>query len=271
MDISSNAPSNGSGRAFSTSFGSWAAGSPLAAQSVAQDAEGEPDYESSDEQSDATTVRPTQLSMSGAYRRPSLVANAGRGAVLQGRVLGPEVKLSKQERELIREEERSLLRDNSLIPPKHPRTRKSDDNMGARIGKKFSVSGLRKIKSTPDEESGLPSILVDGNEAEDEDMPSETTPLVGRAPDMPYGGEASPTNIDKKWEEAVTNGMIQTSWQREAKVLGKYSRSLIVTFILQYSLTMASIFTVGHIGKAELGAVSLASSRVISFNNTKYY
>merc|ERR1711881_108138 len=53
--------------------------------------------------------------------------------------------------------------------------------------------------------------------------------------------------------------MIHTTWQREAKVLAKYSRSLIVTFILQYSLTVASVFTVGHIGKVELGAVSLAS------------
>jgi MATE family multidrug resistance protein len=32
-----------------------------------------------------------------------------------------------------------------------------------------------------------------------------------------------------------------------------------VTFVLQYSLTVASIFTVGHLGKIELGAVSLAS------------
>lgn len=34
---------------------------------------------------------------------------------------------------------------------------------------------------------------------------------------------------------------------------------MILTFLLQYSLPVASIFTVGHIGKTELGAVSLAS------------
>src|ERR1700761_5549553 len=37
------------------------------------------------------------------------------------------------------------------------------------------------------------------------------------------------------------------------------STPLMATFLLQYSLTVASIFTVGHIGTAELGAVSLAS------------
>ena len=34
---------------------------------------------------------------------------------------------------------------------------------------------------------------------------------------------------------------------------------LMVTFLLQYSLTVAGIFTVGHLGKIQLGAVSLAS------------
>jgi MATE family multidrug resistance protein len=162
----------------------------------------------------------------------------------------------------MREEERSLLRDNALIPPKHPRHRMSEDNIGARLQKKFSISGgLRKIKSHAqaiDEEAAVPDIRID-NHDEESGGPTEVTALLGREPHAEYGGEASPKTIDKRWEEAVTKGMIRTTWQREAKVLGKYSRSLIVTFILQYSLTMASIFTVGHIGKVELGAVSLAS------------
>jgi len=69
----------------------------------------------------------------------------------------------------------------------------------------------------------------------------------------------SPKTINKKWNEAVAAGKINTSWQREAKVLTKSSAPLILTFLLQYSLPVASIFTVGHIGKTELGAVSLAS------------
>jgi MATE family multidrug resistance protein len=66
-------------------------------------------------------------------------------------------------------------------------------------------------------------------------------------------------DIDRKWEEAVIAGLIQTTWRREAKVIGKNAAPLVVTFLLQYSLTVASIFTLGHLGKKELGAVSLAS------------
>ncbi len=51
-------------------------------------------------------------------------------------------------------------------------------------------------------------------------------------------------------------GQIRTTWQREAKTITEYSRVLIVTFLLQYSINVASIFAVGHIGKLELGAVS---------------
>jgi MATE family multidrug resistance protein len=76
---------------------------------------------------------------------------------------------------------------------------------------------------------------------------------------LPYGGQDNPGIIKQKWEEAVKEGKIQTTWQREAKVLTAYSLPLMATFLLQYSLTVASIFTVGHIGTAELGAVSLAS------------
>lgn len=86
----------------------------------------------------------------------------------------------------------------------------------------------------------------------------ETTPLLGN-PELPYGGQDSPTNLDQKWEEAVLQGKVQTTWQREAKVLVRSSTPLVLTFLLQYSLTVASVFTVGHLGKVELGAVSLAS------------
>jgi MATE family multidrug resistance protein len=113
--------------------------------------------------------------------------------------------------------------------------------------KKSFVTGFVPRKGGADEESAV----EDGG-------PNENTSLLGN-PAEPYGGIDTPENIDKRWEEAVASGKIKTTWQREAIVLARYSRSLILTFLLQYSLTVTSVFTVGHIGKLELGAVSLAS------------
>lgn len=89
------------------------------------------------------------------------------------------------------------------------------------------------------------------------DVISETSALLVNGGSETVRGRLEREN--RIWEEAVASGLIRTTWQREAKTLGQYSSPLVVTFVLQYSLTVASIFTVGHIGKIELGAASLAS------------
>jgi MATE family multidrug resistance protein len=190
--------------------------------------------------------------MAGSYRRPSLLAVGPRPALLTGQTRGENLFLSREEREQITRDERNLLRDNNLIPPKQPRTA-SEDGIGARLSKTLSFGGLRRTTSAPDEEARDSAEPQVGSSEE----PTETTALLRN------GEEAAPytPSIDKKWEEAVLAGLIHTTWQREAKVLARYASPLIVTFILQYSLTVASVFTVGHIGKMELGAVSLASSK----------
>jgi MATE family multidrug resistance protein len=153
------------------------------------------------------------------------------------------------------EEERSLLRDNNIIPPKHPQVAGDD---GSRRRSIFHIpGGDRKVSRDEEATPALDGALG---------VASEATPLLGD-PNLPYGGQDDPETINQKWEEAVAAGMIHTTWQREAKVLARYSAPLMVTFILQYSLTVASIFTVGHIGTVELGAVSLAS---MSANITGY-
>lgn len=62
-----------------------------------------------------------------------------------------------------------------------------------------------------------------------------------------------------EWNKAVENGLVHTTYKREAKVLVKYAVPLYVTFVLQYSLTFASLFSAGNLGKNELAAVTLAS------------
>jgi len=62
-------------------------------------------------------------------------------------------------------------------------------------------------------------------------------------------------------KHVISHGVIpeiETSLNNEVKILGKYSIPLIITFLLQYSLNVASVFSVGRIGKTELAAVSLA-------------
>jgi MATE family multidrug resistance protein len=200
-----------------------------------------------DTSSESSTLR--QYSMVNAYRRPSVVNPGSRStAIISSSV--PErtslpgswkkhSHLSKKEMESVLDEERSLLRDNHLIPPKQPKA--GGEGPFDRV-RRMSMTGMSRIKSTQHEESAV------GAQA------SERTALLGAG-----GSDPDPRAISKQWNEAVAAGKIHTSWQRELKVLTKTSAPLILTFILQFSLPVASIFTVGHIGKTELGAVSLAS------------
>lgn len=237
---------------------------PLAKASIERDIEDESDEEEeeaeSSSESEADTLRPStsapghNYSFAGSYRRPSF-AGTGTRAAFGPRSERQKDRLSKEERERVIEEERSLLRDNNLIPPKHPQ---AGDGRRKSLFQVLSIPGGDR-KVSRDEEAAAP---LDGAVS----LPTEHSPLLGD-PDLPYGGQDDPKNISKKWEEAVGAGLIQTTWQREAKVLARYSAPLMVTFVLQYSLTVASIFTVGHIGTVELGAVSLAS---MSANITGY-
>nr|POE66224.1 ethionine resistance-conferring protein 1 [Quercus suber] len=244
---------------------SWAAG-PLAQASVERDLEeaveeyeqddnDETDDDNEDDDDDSTVLATSASATSrdywlnGSYRRNSFIT-AGSRATLAPTVSNQE-RPTKEEIQRILEEERSLLRDNNIIPPKHP------DQHGRRRSGLGKFLGIPRGEGSFDEEEEVESAQA---------ATTETSPLL-RDASRPYGGQDDPEIINKKWEEAVKEGRIQTTWQREAKTLAKYSLPLMATFLLQYSLTVASIFTVGHIGTAELGAVSLAS---MSANITGY-
>ncbi|KAL1969159.1 hypothetical protein VTN77DRAFT_413 [Rasamsonia byssochlamydoides] len=224
-------------------------GSPLAQAAIARDLANYADDEgcNSDDDSEASTMRPvnsvlgsTPHSLAGSYRRPSGFTAGPRGTVVPHPV-DQDQYLTRQEREQAREEERDLLSDNNVIPSDRSRM-----DTGSNLQKKISATLLRKpsLSRAVGEEAVATS---------DGALPTETTSLL-RSSD--HAGPADQSEIDRKWEEAVMAGLIQ------AQVIGKYSLPLMVTFLLQYSLTVASIFTVGHLGKVELGAVSLASMTV---------
>ena len=138
-----------------------------------------------------------------------------------------------------------LTHRRSAAPPKHP-----EPPQRSALSKLYRwLFSTKQPKKEVDEEAPQAPFFT----AE----PSETSALLGNR-----AQESSRTHherLNRQWEAAVAAGKIKTTWQREAKTLWRYSSPLVVTFILQYSLTVASIFAVGHIGAIELGAVSLAS------------
>jgi hypothetical protein len=152
---------------------------------------------------------------------------------------------SAQEIEESRHAEQSLLRDNHILPPKHPRT--EDDGVLTRLYRwVFST----KVRDSEDLFSRRSSKAV-----------AETTPLLAHhvveiGPVSPSGNEAH-----NRFEAAVAANIIKTTWQREAKTLVQYAGPLIVTFLLHYSVTIGSVLTVGRIGMVELGAVSCKDPR----------
>jgi MATE family multidrug resistance protein len=82
---------------------------------------------------------------------------------------------------------------------------------------------------------------------------SEITPLVTRSPKLNWYDEvdelSSIDDVNTRDTLGLTRGVMS---------IGKSSIPLTITFFLQYSLTVVSIFSVGQIGKEELAAISLA-------------
>ncbi|KAL1862583.1 hypothetical protein VTK73DRAFT_6746 [Phialemonium thermophilum] len=222
---------------------SFRSASPLAQELLARDLEAcsddgdAPDDEAVGQDSDSDDGHTLTL-----YRRPSGIAYGSIRPTQGPSRLDLEPVLTREERQLSRDAERSLLRDNHLLPPKHPVVEKPSL---IRRWYKSLFNTKVPISESDAESAAAPS----GRE-------TEVSPLLGtRAARSP----ASHEHLNEQWEAAVAEGKIKTTWQREAKTIALYSRSLIVTFVLQYSINVASIFAVGRIGKLELGAVSLAT------------
>jgi len=225
--------------------GSFRASSPLANEVLARDLAEISDNDVDDDSantygSEEETPGPT------LYRRPSGIAF---GAIRPALSLGPAVDeppvLSRLERERSRDAERSLLRDNHILPPKYGHaTQQRHGPLGTLYKRLFST----KVPRREVDEEAPPRIVVEA---------TESTSLLGE--NRGRRGAPEGEHLNERWEEAVAAGQIRTTWQREAKTIAGYSGPLIITFVLQYSLQVTSIFAVSRLGTRELGAVSLAS------------
>ncbi|KID82297.1 Multi antimicrobial extrusion protein [Metarhizium guizhouense ARSEF 977] len=85
-------------------------------------------------------------------------------------------------------------------------------------------------------------------------QPTETSPLLNGIDNSGPGPRAE---LLDEWQGLTSSH--RTTWQQEGNIIVAYSTPLIITFLLQYSITVTSVFAVGRIGKIELGAMSLAN------------
>jgi len=250
--------------AFASSFRS---ASPLAQELLArdlaecsdEDAEIPVDSEAIEEGEDGDEDEDLDFSPGPTlYRRPSGIAFGTARPALAGPVgLDEASALTPAEITRSRDEERSLLRDNHILPPKHPHHAPKRGLAGRAAGLYKRLFSTKVRLPTGDEEApaaaaaaATPRIVV---------VPDETAPLLGGERRRSSAAQHGRESLNEQWDAAVAAGQIRTTWQREAKTVAVYSRSLVVTFLLQYSLNVTSIFAVGRLGTLELGAVSLAT------------
>ena len=151
----------------------------------------------------------------------------------------------------VRREEESFLRANGLLPPKHGENSglRPDNSKPKDRGTILSSASAKDTTSEFENTDVTPLSRTDS-------MSAETSPLLHHKKQRK---ENLAAEIDYRWDEAVAAGKIQSNWRREARVLAHRSPPLIMTAFLQSSLTVAGVFTVGHLGRVELGAVSLGS------------
>lgn len=170
------------------------------------------------------------LHLSESYSRPVFVLGS-RPRLLPSAFedVLPQGYLTRDERVQLDHQEQVLLENNDLLPnPSHQL-----DSVMEETEPPEETSGLlsRQTSIQPYTDVGTPQLLRDVPRAERR----------------------------KRWEEAVEANKVETTWKYEAKLISSSAAPLIATFALQYSMQFASIFSLGHLGRTELAAASLAS------------
>ncbi|KAK5998466.1 putative transporter [Cladobotryum mycophilum] len=191
-----NTPGSAGDETFPTFSSSFRSGSPLAERFLAQDI-----AECSDHEGDDDHLLPPD-SDHVMYRRPSGVAY-GTARPVFNHISEDEPAMTPLERKQSRNAEASLLRDNHVLPPKRHH---SSRNPFSRLYQRIFTPKL-----SVDEHEESP--ILSGNVTPHQ--PAETSPLISSQ-------SSSDGDVEQQWEEAITAGLIQTTWQRETKTLLSY-------------------------------------------------
>lgn len=177
--------------------------------------------------------------------------------------------MTEEEREDLLLQEHELLADNNLIerPPQRKPSitsvitgRHPSSSSGLPFGVRPSppvriVSGNTEQNTVPTSER---TALLSTHSERDEDLPDHNS-FFSSPISRQRTIEENEQLIRETWQDAATKGEITTTYRREIAVLLHSSIPVSLAFLLQYSLVVASVFCVGHIGKNELSAVSVAA------------
>lgn len=183
------------------------------------------------------------LHLSESYTRPVFVLGSRPLLFTATEDVLPQGYLTREERNAFEVQEQVLMENNDLLP-----------------NPSQALDTVMEIEEPPEDFYGV----ID---APSENLADETTSLLSRQiSHVPYSGDAAglPREIPraerrKVWEEAVHAQKLETKWKFELRLLSASCPPLVATFTLQYSMQFASIFSLGHLGRAELAAASLAS------------
>jgi MATE family multidrug resistance protein len=84
--------------------------------------------------------------------------------------------------------------------------------------------------------------------------PQQNSPHTSKGSSDTADAEAAKTNLIEHMDAEET-----ATWQDEAKLMAKNAAPMVLSSLLEYSLSTATMVTVGHLGAIELGAASLGS------------
>lgn len=226
---------------------------------------------------------PKQFSHTTSERRSSIIysTSAGKGGLFspQDYIPPKDVLLDLQEEsstEPCTESPRDLEASPMLSPTvlnnidgnlslsESQHTYDVGDSMHANYGSIPPISLHRREsynKGLIDEQRDL---LIDNKLLDQDRRQSRSQVLIDELYASQVGEEVAESSSEEEvvniWKNAIENGReITSSYHREGQVIAFNALPLIFTFILQNSLSLASIFSVSHLGTTALGAVTLGS------------
>lgn len=136
----------------------------------------------------------------------------------------------------------------SLLHTNNSRTLQAESQMYGAVEAPGTGERARRNSLPKDLIEEERDLLIDNKLLNEDDVP------------QPLPDQREEDEIMQTWEQAIHSGKpIMTTYKREVQVIVKNAIPLVFTFILQNSLSLASVFSISHLGTKELGGITLGS------------